>query len=248
LLRHVFSYLTPFTFFFVLASGLMTSLALAEEKVPVYGVPGTNQERTFIAIKPGNSSSFPPLSCFLISVVSLLSLLSLFSTDGVQRHLIGEIIGRFEKKGFKLVGLKMITPTKEMAEQHYADLAQKPFFGGLVKFFSSGPIVAMVWEGKDAIAAGRRLLGATKPEDSAPGTLRGDYAVVVGRSVLFSAFSFLSTSSHPFFCFFPPSFLFSNIIHGSDGPEGAKAELTMWFKENEINDWAPARNSWVYDK
>lgn len=96
------------------------------EALPVYGKPGTNQERTFLAVKP----------------------------DGVQRGLIGDIIARFEKRGYKLVGLKMVWPTEEMAAAHYADLSTKPFFAGLVKFFSSGPIVCMCWEGKDVIKQG----------------------------------------------------------------------------------------------
>lgn len=101
------------------------------EALPVYGKPGTNQERTFLAVKP----------------------------DGVQRGLVGDIIARFEKRGYKLVGLKMVWPTEEMAASHYADLSSKPFFAGLVKFFSSGPIVCMCWEGKDIIKQGRQMLG-----------------------------------------------------------------------------------------
>merc|ERR1711916_98446 len=118
-------------------------------------IGGAPRERTFIAIKP----------------------------DGVQRGLVGEIIKRFEQKGYKLVALKMVTPTKEFAEKHYADLSSKPFFGGLVEYFSSGPVVAMCWEGEDAILGGRRLLGATHPKDSAPGTIRGDFAVDIGRNI-----------------------------------------------------------------
>ena len=97
----------------------------------MYGVPGTNQERTFLAVKP----------------------------DGVQRGLIGDIIQRFEKRGYKLVGLKMVWPTLTEAENHYADLSKKPFYPGLTRFFSSGPIVCMCWEGKDVIKQGRQMLG-----------------------------------------------------------------------------------------
>lgn len=124
--------------------------------VPFTGVPGTPHERTFIALKP----------------------------DAVQRGLIGQIIQRFESKGYKLVGLKLLHPTKEMAQAHYADLAGRPFFPGLVDFFSSGPIVAMVWEGTDAIKGGRRMLGATNPADSAPGSIRGDFCIVTGRNII----------------------------------------------------------------
>jgi len=169
-----------------------SALVIADDKkVPHYGVAGTNQERTFIAIKP----------------------------DGVQREIIGEVISRFEKKGYKLVGLKMVSPTKEMAEKHYADLSTKPFFPGLTKYFSSGPIVAMVFEGKGVISGGRKLVGATDPAKSEPGSIRGDLCISVGR----------------------------NIIHGSDGPESAKDEITLWFKENEINNYEKSNSKWIYE-
>ena len=125
------------------------------EAIPVFGKPGTNQERTFIAVKP----------------------------DGVQRGLIGDIIARFEKRGYKLVGLKMVWPTKQMAEEHYADLSKKPFFPGLTTFFSSGPIVCMCWEGKDVIKQGRQMLGETQPLASKPGSIRGDYSIDLGRNI-----------------------------------------------------------------
>eukprot|EP00536_Pseudo-nitzschia_multiseries_P008064 jgi/Psemu1/296786/fgenesh1_pm.198_\ len=158
--------------------------------IPVYGIPGTNQERTFIAVKP----------------------------DGVQRGLIGDIIARFEKRGYKLVGLKMVWPTLKMAEDHYADLSKKPFYAGLTKFFSSGPIVCMCWEGKDAIKQGRQMLGETQPLASKPGSIRGDYSIDLGR----------------------------NICHGSDSPEGAEHELKMWFPEG-VNNWAKTVDSHVYE-
>jgi len=111
----------------------------------------TPRERTFIMIKP----------------------------DGVQRGLVGEVIRRFEAKGFKLVALKMQNATEERLKQHYADLSSKPFFPGLVKYMASGPVVPMVWEGLDAVKTGRVMLGATNPKDSAPGTIRGDLFVQV---------------------------------------------------------------------
>ena len=157
---------------------------------PVYGVPGTNQERTFLAVKP----------------------------DGVQRGLIGDIIARFEKRGYKLVGLKMVWPTLEMAQDHYADLSKKPFYSGLCKFFSSGPIVCMCWEGKDIIKQGRQMLGETQPLASKPGSIRGDFSIDLGR----------------------------NICHGSDSPESAEHELKMWFPEG-VNDWAKTVDSSVYE-
>mmetsp|Transcript_10130 Transcript_10130/g.17279 ORF Transcript_10130/g.17279 Transcript_10130/m.17279 type:complete len:229 (+) Transcript_10130:77-763(+) len=160
------------------------------DKLPVEGVAGTNQERTFLAVKP----------------------------DGVQRGLIGDIIARFEKRGYKLVGLKMVWPTEEMAANHYKDLAKKPFFPGLCKFFSSGPIICMCWEGKDIIAQGRQMLGETQPLASKPGSIRGDYSIDLGR----------------------------NICHGSDSPESAAHELNMWFPEG-VNDWKKTVDASVYE-
>ncbi|SCZ96651.1 BZ3500_MvSof-1268-A1-R1_Chr4-4g07517 [Microbotryum saponariae] len=123
--------------------------------------------------------------------------------DGVNRGLVGEIIARFEKRGYKLVALKMVTASVEHLEKHYEDLKSKAFFPGLVKYMASGPVVAMVWEGKDAVKTGRVLLGATNPLASAPGTIRGDFAIDVGR----------------------------NVCHGSDAVESAKAEIALWFPE-----------------
>jgi len=123
--------------------------------------------------------------------------------DGVQRGLVGEILSRFEKRGFKLVALKLATPSKEHLEKHYADLSDKAFFPGLIQYMLSGPVVAMVWEGLDAVKTGRVMLGATNPLASAPGTIRGDYALAVGR----------------------------NICHGSDSVESANKEIGLWFPE-----------------
>uniref|UniRef100_A0A803NH83 nucleoside-diphosphate kinase n=1 Tax=Cannabis sativa TaxID=3483 RepID=A0A803NH83_CANSA len=100
--------------------------------------------------------------------------------DGVQRGLVGEIISRFEKKGFTLRGLKFITVDSAFAEKHYADLSAKPFFSGLVEYIVSGPVVAMVWEGKNVVTTGRKIIGATNPAESAPGTIRGDFAIDIG--------------------------------------------------------------------
>ena len=126
----------------------------------------TKRERTFIMIKP----------------------------DGVQRGLVGEIFSRFERKGFKLVAMKFSAPGKEHFEKHYSDLSTKPFFGGLVSYASSGPVVAMVWEGHNAVATGRKMLGATRPDDSTPGTIGGDYAIDVGRSFIHDSDSVESAS------------------------------------------------------
>lgn len=138
--------------------------------------------------------------------------------DGVQRGLVGEIIKRFEQKGFKCVALKMVTPSKEHLEQHYADLSSKSFFGGLIAYMSSGPVVAMVWEGSNAVLEGRKMLGATKPSESAMGTIRGDFCLEVGR----------------------------NICHGSDAVESANKEIALWFPEG-VNEWANHSEPWVYE-
>lgn len=139
--------------------------------------------------------------------------------DGVQRGLVGTIIGRFEQKGFKLVALKQTSPSKDHLEKHYEDLKAKPFFPGLIEYMTSGPVVAMVWEGMNAVATGRKMLGATKPFDSEPGTIRGDFAIDVGR----------------------------NICHGSDSVESANKEIALWFKEEELNTWGDHSEKWVYE-
>lgn len=139
--------------------------------------------------------------------------------DGVQRGLISDIIARFEKRGYKLVGLKLTKVSKEHAERHYADLADKPFFGKLCDFLSSSPVVAMVWEGEDIVVQGRKMIGATKPGESAPGTIRGDYALVVGK----------------------------NIIHGSDSVESAKKEIALWFTADEVCSYTPCATDWIYE-
>ncbi len=126
---------------------------------------------------------------------------------------------RFEQKGFKLIAMKMSQPPLEHFEKHYGDLKSKPFFPGLVKYMQSGPVVAMVWQGLDAPAEGRKILGATKPSDSAPGTIRGDYCIEVGR----------------------------NIIHGSDSHESANKEIELWFPEGVLS-WTSCEHSWVYEK
>lgn len=128
--------------------------------------------------------------------------------DGVARRLSGEIIRRFENRGLRLVGIKMVVPTRETAEAHYAVHADKPFFGELVDFVTSGPVVAMVWEGNDAIALCRQMIGATKPINATPGTIRGDYTCD----------------------------MMSNLIHGSDAPETAAQEMALWFSDGELLD------------
>ncbi|MGF1535930.1 MAG: nucleoside-diphosphate kinase [Elainellaceae cyanobacterium] len=139
--------------------------------------------------------------------------------DGVQRGIVGNIISRFETKGFTLVGMKMMTVSRELAEKHYGEHAGKPFFAGLVEFITSGPVVAMVWEGEGVIAAARKLIGATKPLESDPGTIRGDFGITIGR----------------------------NIIHGSDAPETAASEIQLWFTDSELSAWQPTMAPWIYE-
>ncbi|PZO35899.1 MAG: nucleoside-diphosphate kinase [Leptolyngbya sp.] len=139
--------------------------------------------------------------------------------DGVQRGLVSNIIGRFETKGFTLVGLKFMAVSRELAEKHYDVHRERPFFAGLVDFITSGPVVAMVWEGEGVIASARKIIGATKPLEADPGTIRGDLGVTVGR----------------------------NIIHGSDAPETAQAEIALWFSDSELVSWEPAAKGWLYE-
>jgi nucleoside-diphosphate kinase len=138
--------------------------------------------------------------------------------DAVQRRLVGEIIGRFEKRGYKLVAMKLMSVSKELAESHYCDLADKPFFPDLVKFITSSPVVAMVWEGLDIVRQGRALIGATDPRKSAPGSVRGDLAVCLDK----------------------------NILHGSDSCESAKREIMMWFKPDEVCSYVGCAEAWIY--
>jgi len=139
--------------------------------------------------------------------------------DGVQRNLVGEIIQRFETKGFTLVGLKLMSVSRELAEQHYAVHKDKGFFAGLIEFITSGPVVAMVWEGEGIIASARKIIGATNPLSAEPGTIRGDFGVTVGR----------------------------NLIHGSDALETAQQEIKLWFKDEELVSWQPTINPWIYE-
>jgi nucleoside-diphosphate kinase len=147
-------------------------------------------QRTFVAIKP----------------------------DGVERGLVGEVISRFERRGLKIVGMKMLHVPKEMAENHYGEHKGKPFYEGLVSYITSSPIVALVLEGKDAIALARAVIGATNPANAAPGTIRGDLAIEIGR----------------------------NIVHGSDSPDSAKREIGIFFKDNEqLKKWDRTLEKWI---
>lgn len=148
-------------------------------------------ERTFIMIKP----------------------------DGVKRGLVSDIIKRFEQRGYKLVAMKMMMADEALLNQHYGDLKKKAFFPGLVKFISSGPVVAMVWEGKAVVKQGRQMLGETNPLSSKPGSIRGDYSIDMGR----------------------------NIIHGSDSVESANTEIGLWFSKNELMNYSLPLESMVFE-
>lgn len=147
-------------------------------------------ERTFVAIKP----------------------------DGVQRGLVGEVISRFELRGLKLVGLKLLRISPETAERHYGEHKGKPFYQGLVTFITSGPVVAMVWEGKNAIALARNVIGSTNPANASPGSIRGDLTIDIGR----------------------------NVVHGSDSRESASREIAIFFAPEELlTGWQRNLDSWI---
>lgn len=139
--------------------------------------------------------------------------------DGVQRGLVGDIVARFERRGLKVVGLKMLTVSDELAKKHYAEHAAKPFFPSLVSFIRSGPVVAMVIEGKNVVPIVRSMVGATNPANSNPGTIRGDFAVDMGR----------------------------NVIHASDSPDSAKREISLYFDNSEIAAYVRIDEQWLYE-
>ena len=138
--------------------------------------------------------------------------------DGVQRGLVGAIVQRFERKGLQLVGLKQVVPSEEIARKHYAVHSERPFFPGLIKFITSGPVICMAWSGLDAISVSRNLIGSTNGREAVPGTIRGDFGMDIGY----------------------------NMIHGSDAPETAEFELGLWFSEG-LNEWTQDSLSWTYE-
>ncbi len=138
--------------------------------------------------------------------------------DGVQRNLVGSIVERLENKGFKLAGAKLMHVSEDLAKTHYQEHQDKPFFGELVEFITSGPVFAMVLEGENVIDTARLVVGATNPQQAAPGTIRGDYGLTVGK----------------------------NIIHGSDSPESAEREIGLFFDESEVLDYDLINSSWIY--
>jgi nucleoside-diphosphate kinase len=143
--------------------------------------------------------------------------LVLIKPDGVQRQLTGRILARYEERGLKIVGLKLVHVGRAQAEEHYAAHRERPFFGGLVDFIVSSPLVAIALEGPNAIAVVRTLNGATRPHEAAPGTIRGDLALETAQ----------------------------NIVHASDGPEAASAELALWFDPGELFDYDRDVDRWV---
>jgi nucleoside-diphosphate kinase len=138
--------------------------------------------------------------------------------DAVQRGLVGEIIGRFERRGLKIVGMKFMQVSDELARKHYAVHAQRSFFAGLIQYITSAPVVALVVEGTNAITAVRNTVGVTKPAEAAPGTIRADFGLEIGR----------------------------NLVHASDGPETAVAEIALWFGEDTVN-WGRAADPWIFE-
>ena len=143
--------------------------------------------------------------------------LILLKPDCVQRRLIGTITRRFEQKGLRLAGLKLVQPSRGLAEQHYAVHKGKGFYESLLKFITSGPTLALVLEGREAVAVARNLIGATDGAKAAPGTIRGDFALSVQN----------------------------NLIHGSDSPENASSEVALWFKPEELVSYQPIDSPWI---
>jgi len=137
--------------------------------------------------------------------------------DAIQRGLVGEIISRFEKKGFKLVGLKMLSVSRELAEEHYKEHKGKSFFESTVAYIMSSPVVAMVWEGKNIVSLAREMMGATNPANASPGSIRGSFAMDISR----------------------------NIIHGSDSVESAEREISLYFNQNEILSYSKTGEEWL---
>lgn len=138
--------------------------------------------------------------------------------DAVQRGLVGEIIQRFERRGLKIVGMKFLQVDEALARRHYAVHESRPFFAGLIQYITSAPVVAMVVEGTNAIAVVRATVGATKPAEAAPGTIRADFGLEIGR----------------------------NLVHASDGPETAATEIALWFGE-ELVSWSRAGDPWIFE-
>ncbi|KAI9016083.1 nucleoside diphosphate kinase [Hyaloraphidium curvatum] len=167
----------------------ISSIQQAFTAAPYVEMAG-NAERTYIMVKP----------------------------DGVERGLVGEIVKRFEQRGYKLLAIKMVKANEDLLKEHYGDLSSKPFFPKLINYMSSGPVVGMVWQGKAAVKTGRFMLGTTNPLDSPPGSIRGDYCIDVGK----------------------------NIVHGSDSVESAEKEIALWFPEG-VTEYKRSVDSLIYE-
>lgn len=161
----------------------------------------------------------PEIRHFLEGTVKMEQTLVLVKPDGVQRGLIGEVIGRLERRGLKLVALKLIQVDEALAHRHYGEHVDRPFFPGLVNFITSGPVVAMAWEANGAVEIVRNTMGPTNPASAAPGTIRGDLSVDIGR----------------------------NLIHGSDSTESAQRELSLFFKADEILSYSRSSDGWIVE-
>jgi nucleoside-diphosphate kinase len=149
--------------------------------------------------------------------VKMQRTLILLKPDCIQRRLVGEITGRFERKGLRLVGMKLLQASRELAEKHYAVHKGKPFYDSLLKFILAGPTVAMVWEGREAVNVARTLMGVTDGTKAPPATIRGDFAISVQN----------------------------NLVHGSDSPENAAMEIALWFRPEELVDYQLIDTPWV---
>jgi nucleoside-diphosphate kinase len=145
--------------------------------------------------------------------------LVLVKPDGVQRGLVGEVISRLERRGLRLVGAKFLQVSQELAETHYAIHKGKPFYDGLIRYITSSPVMAMVWEGPSAVAAVRQTMGSTRPTEAAPGSLRHDFALEVGR----------------------------NLTHASDTVENGEKEVALWFQPAECVEWDRSVDAWIFE-
>ncbi|MBO9310501.1 MAG: nucleoside-diphosphate kinase [Chloroflexi bacterium] len=145
--------------------------------------------------------------------------LIIIKPDGVQRGLVGEIIRRFEQRGLRIVGMKFMQVSRELAEQHYAVHREKPFFNSLVEYITASPVVVMALEGTNAVLNARNIIGATQPSEAKAGTIRGDFALEIGR----------------------------NLVHGSDSPENGTAEVALWFKPEELISWQRDVDRWIFE-
>lgn len=145
--------------------------------------------------------------------------LIILKPDAVQRGLSGQLITRFEQRGLRIIGMKFIAVSRELAQKHYAVHEGKGFYEGLVSYITSGPVVVMALEGTNAVQAARNTIGSTRPNEAAPGSIRGDFAIEVGR----------------------------NLVHGSDSPENGQIEVANFFDESELVSWSRSNDSWIFE-